>query len=78
MFTSRVEDERLLEVIQERLSDEFEKVQGYQGSTAEERILSLIRQVEDNAYNYGVMEVREIMRNALGFDIPANGWKKIK
>ena len=77
MYKSYVPEDRLLEVIEERLSPDFE-CQGYEGSTPVERIASLVRHMEKDAYNQGVAEVREGLQALLGFDTPKYGWPSIK
>ena len=72
-----VTDERLLEVIRERLDPDFKRPHDPEDITREQLILELIRQVEYRAYNYGVMEVREGIRQILGYDMPEYGWKKV-
>lgn len=73
----RPSDDLLLEVIAERLSPDFKRPHDPDDITREQLILELIRQVEFNAYNYGVMEVRQGIRQMLGYDIPEYGWPKV-
>ena len=70
-------DSLLIEAIKERLSPDFKRPHDPEDITKEDLILELIRQVEINAYNYGVLEVRTAMKKILGYDIPENGWRKV-
>ena len=61
-----IEEDTLKMAIAYKLSKEAESAQGFEDTTPEYRIYCLIRDIERDSYNQGVMKVRDDMKRALG------------